>query len=98
VLGDFDLALVMTVNPGYGGQKLIEACVRKVADVRRMLDQAGCRAMVEVDGGVNRTTAPMLVSAGADMLVTGSAAFGAADAGAFIRGLKALDHQTSVTI
>jgi len=53
---------------------------------------------VEVDGGVNRTTAPMLVSAGADMLETGSAAFGAADAGAFIRGLKALDHQTSVTI
>ncbi len=89
VLGDFDLVLVMTVNPGFGGQKLIPACVRKVADVRRMLAEAGCEAIVEVDGGVNLETAPTLTRAGADMLVTGSALFGAADPRAFIERVKA---------
>ena len=88
VMGDFDLALVMTVNPGYGGQSLIPACVRKVADVRRMLAEAGCEAIVEVDGGVNLKTAPALVEAGADMLVTGSAIFGAPDARAYVEALK----------
>ena len=88
VLGDFDLALVMTVNPGYGGQKLIPACIRKVADVRKMLDEAGCDAVVEVDGGVNLQTAPALTRAGADMLVAGSAAYGAPDAKAFIESLR----------
>ena len=84
VMGDFDLALVMTVNPGYGGQKLIPACIRKVTDVRRMLAEAGCEAIVEVDGGVNLETAPMLARAGADMLVAGSALFAAPDIPAFI--------------
>ena len=88
VLGDFDLVLVMTVNPGFGGQKLIPACVRKVADVRRMLAEAGCEAIVEVDGGVNLETAPTLTRAGADMLVTGSALFGAADPREFIERVK----------
>ena len=88
VLGDFDLALVMTVNPGYGGQKLVSACIDKVAAVRRMLDEAGLDAIVEVDGGVNLQTAPALVRAGADMLVTGSAAFGAKDAKAFMEALR----------
>lgn len=90
VLGDFDLALVMTVNPGYGGQKLIPACIDKVAEVRRMLNGAGVDAIVEVDGGVNLETAPKLVAAGADMLVAGSALYGAADAGAFIRAVKGI--------
>lgn len=90
VLGDFDLALVMTVNPGYGGQKLIPACIDKVAEVRRMLNGAGADAIVEVDGGVNLETAPKLVAAGADMLVAGSALYGAADAGAFIRTVKGI--------
>ncbi len=89
VLGDFDLALVMTVDPGFGGQKLIPACVRKVTDVRRMLAEAGCEAIVEVDGGVNLETAPTLTRAGADMLVAGSALFGAADPRAFIERVKA---------
>ena len=89
VLGDFDLALVMTVNPGYGGQKLIPACIDKVREVRDMLDRAGVQAIVEVDGGVNLKTAPKLVAAGADMLVAGSALFGAEDARAFIEGVRA---------
>ena len=88
VLGDFDLALVMTVNPGYGGQKLIPACIDKVGEVRGMLNRACIDAIVEVDGGVNLQTAPKLVAAGADTLVAGSALFGAPDARAFIETLK----------
>lgn len=89
VLGDFDLALVMTVNPGFGGQKLIPACIDKVRAVRGMLDEAGLRdVFVEVDGGVNTQTAPLLTAAGADMLVAGSALYGAEDAKAFIRAVK----------
>jgi len=88
VLGDFDLALVMTVNPGYGGQKLIPACIDKVGEVRGMLNRACIDAIVEVDGGVNLQTAPKLVAAGADTLVAGSALFGAPDAKAFIETLK----------
>ena len=89
VLGDFDLALVMTVNPGYGGQKLIPACIDKVRAVRGMLDEAGLRdVFVEVDGGVNTQTAPLLTAAGADMLVAGSALYGAEDVKAFIRAVK----------
>ena len=88
VLGDFDLALVMTVNPGFGGQKLIPACVEKVAAIRQMLDEAGCDAIIEVDGGVNTQTAPMLMEAGATMLVAGSALYGAEDARAFIDTIR----------
>ena len=88
VLGDFDLALVMTVNPGFGGQKLIPACVEKVAAIRQMLDEAGCDAIIEVDGGVNTQTAPMLMAAGATMLVAGSALYGAPDAKAFIDTIR----------
>ena len=88
VMGDFDLALVMTVNPGFGGQKLIPGCVRKIAEIRRMLDEAGCDAIIEVDGGVNTQTAPMLMEAGATMLVAGSALYGAPDAKAFIDTIR----------
>lgn len=88
VLGDFDLALVMTVNPGFGGQKLIPACIDKVGEVRGMLNRACIDAIVEVDGGVNLQTAPKLVAAGADTLVAGSALFGAPDVKVFIETLK----------
>ena len=88
VLGDFDLALVMTVNPGFGGQKLIPSAVEKIAEIDHMLKSAGVQAEIEVDGGVNLETAPKLVAAGADTLVAGSALFGAPDAKAFIDTLK----------
>ena len=88
VLGDFDLALVMTVNPGFGGQKLIPACVDKVADLRAMLDAAGKDAIIEVDGGVNLNTAPELMQRGATMLVAGSASFNAPDPKAFMDALR----------
>lgn len=88
VMGDFDLVLVMTVNPGFGGQKLIKGCVDKIAEIRHMLDTAGCEAIIEVDGGVNTQTAPKLMRAGATMLVAGSALYGAQDAKAFIDKIR----------
>ena len=90
VMGDFDLALVMTVNPGFGGQKMIRSSVEKIAEIREMLDNAGCDAIIEVDGGVNEQTAPMLLERGATMLVAGSALYGVPDAKAFIDHVKAM--------
>ena len=88
VLDGLDLVLVMTVNPGFGGQKLIPSCIEKIAEVRGMLDRAHSSAILEVDGGVNEQTAASLVEKGATMLVAGSALFGAADVEAFIRFLQ----------
>lgn len=75
VIGDVDLVLVMTVNPGFGGQKYIHSVTRKIAKVREMLDKAGSGAELEVDGGINSETAPIAVEAGARVLVAGSAVF-----------------------
>ncbi len=91
VIGDIDLALVMTVNPGFGGQKLIPAAADKVADIKRMIDAAGSHAIIEVDGGVNTKTAPALVEKGASLLVAGSALYGAEDARAFVDALHAMN-------
>ena len=88
VLDAADLVLVMTVNPGFGGQKLIAACVRKIADMRALLDARGVGDS-RGRGGVSERTAPQLTEAGATMLVAGSALFGAPDAAAFIRAVKA---------
>ncbi len=90
VLGDFDLALVMTVNPGFGGQKLIPSAVEKIAEIDRMLKEAGVQAEIEVDGGVNEAIAPTLVAKGATVLVAGSALYGAKDAASFVRNIKKL--------
>ena len=84
-----DLVLVMTVNPGYGGQRLIPRCVRKVAQVADERRQAGARFLIQVDGGVNRDSAPDLRRAGADVLVVGTAFFGAPDPAAVVRDLSA---------
>lgn len=75
VLPFLDVVLVMTVNPGYGGQKLIPETVGKVARLRRILDDYGYEAEIQVDGGVNASTAQMMVEAGATVLVAGSAVF-----------------------
>lgn len=77
VLNDVELVLVMTVNPGFGGQTLIEHTLRKVAQVREMLDGAGSEAELEVDGGVEPETAERVVAAGATVLVAGEAIFNA---------------------
>ena len=75
VAADVDLVLVMSVNPGFGGQAFIEASVDKVARVRRLLDEAGSEAELEVDGGVDAGNAPALAEAGATVLVAGSSVF-----------------------
>lgn len=76
VLPDIDLLLVMTVNPGFGGQRFIPEMLRKIARARAMLDEAGSDAWLEVDGGINGVTTPMVVRAGARVLVAGSSVFG----------------------
>lgn len=90
VMGDFDLALVMTVNPGFGGQKLIQSALEKIAEIRSMLECFGAKAIIEVDGGINEQTAALAIKRGATMLVAGSALFGAPDAAGFIANVKAL--------
>ncbi len=75
VLPDLDLALVMTVNPGFGGQRYIETMTGKIEQLRRILDEKGYNAELEVDGGVSAQTAPGIVRAGARVLVAGSAVF-----------------------
>jgi ribulose-phosphate 3-epimerase len=77
VYQDLDLLLVMTVNPGFGGQALIPATVGKTRRARDLLDRLGASAELEVDGGVNQETTPLVVQAGADVLVAGSAIFNA---------------------
>ena len=75
VLGDIDLVLVMSVNPGFGGQSFIDSQLAKIAALRRMIDATGRVIDLEVDGGVNAETARTAVAAGADMLVAGTAVF-----------------------
>lgn len=76
VIPDLDLLLVMTVNPGFGGQQFIPEMLRKIARARAMLDEAGSEAWLEVDGGINGATTPLVVRAGARVLVAGSSVFG----------------------
>jgi ribulose-phosphate 3-epimerase len=75
VLGDVDLILVMSVNPGFGGQAFIVSQLRKIEEIRTLIDKSGRDIMLEVDGGVNAQTAPLAIAAGADVLVAGSAVF-----------------------
>ncbi len=90
IVQDADMVLLMSVNPGFGGQCFIENTIAKVKRLRRMLDEQGSNALIEVDGGVQAETAPRLVEAGADVLVSGSYVFRAADPVATIASLKAL--------
>lgn len=76
ILSDLDLVLVMSVNPGFGGQAFIDSSVEKIEQVRRMLDERGLTAELQVDGGIGLDTAERVVRAGARMLVAGSAVFG----------------------
>ena len=89
IAGDLDYVLVMTVNPGFGGQTFIPRSESKVRAVRAILDGAGSRAPIEVDGGIDVTTAPRIVAAGADVLVAGHAVFGSPDPERAIRDLRA---------
>ena len=88
VLGDCAMVLVMTVNPGFGGQQYIEACTEKVRRLRQMADARGQALEIEVDGGVNPDTAAAGAAAGANVLVAGTAVFGARDYGQAIGALR----------
>jgi ribulose-phosphate 3-epimerase len=79
VLGNVELVLVMTVNPGFGGQDFIPETLGKIRELRRTLGGRGLDCELEVDGGIHEQTAPLAAEAGADVLVAGSAVFGAAD-------------------
>lgn len=90
VLGDVGLVLVMTVNPGFGGQKLIPSALEKIGEVRGMLDAIGSDALLEVDGGVTAENAHEFTRRGATLLVSGTGAFGAPDMAAAIAEMKKL--------
>jgi len=89
VAADLDLLLIMTVNPGFGGQRFIASSLDKVCRARRVLDQTGSRAALEVDGGIARDTIGEVWRAGADTFVAGNAVFAANDPAAEIRALRA---------
>lgn len=88
IICDVDLVLLMSVNPGFGGQKFIENTIAKTKRLRKLIDESGSKALIEIDGGVNGETAPRLREAGADVLVSGSYVFGAKDPIATIKSLK----------
>ena len=90
IIADVDMVLLMSVNPGFGGQKFIENTIDKVKRLRKMITEKGCKTLIEVDGGVQGETAPRLVQAGVDVLVSGSYVFGAKDPEEVIRSLRVL--------
>ena len=90
IIGDLDMVLLMSVNPGFGGQKFIENTIDKVKRLRQLITEKGCQTLIEVDGGVQGETAPRLVAAGVDVLVSGSYVFNAPDPKQVIHDLRSL--------
>jgi ribulose-phosphate 3-epimerase len=90
IIADLDVVMLMTVNPGFGAQRFIEHSLDKVSRLRSLIRRTGSHALIEVDGGVNRTTAPLLADAGVDVYVAGSAIFGKEDPCKEVRELKNL--------
>ncbi len=90
IITDVDLVMLMSVNPGFGGQKFITHSLDKTRKLRELIDRTGSKALIEIDGGVNRDTGLQLVKAGADVLVAGSAVFKAANPVEEVRILKHL--------
>jgi ribulose-phosphate 3-epimerase len=88
ILPDADLLLIMSVNPGFGGQSFIPASLQKIAQARAMIERVHSRALLEVDGGVKVENAAQIVQAGADILVSGSAIFSSRDYGATIKAMR----------
>jgi ribulose-phosphate 3-epimerase len=89
VLEKLDLILVMTVNPGFGGQKFLSSQLRKIENLRKKIDKIGKKIELEVDGGINEETSKIAASAGADVLVSGSYIFGSRDYAGAIKKLRA---------
>ena len=90
IICDVHMVLIMSVNPGFGGQKFIENAVNKVRELKKLIETSGSNALIEVDGGVNLETGKLLVDAGADILVAGSAIFKAENPTSMIKEMKNL--------
>ena len=90
IIGDLDMVLLMSVNPGYGGQKFIEHTYEKVSRLKELVEKSGSDCLIEIDGGVNAQNAVLLKNAGADAVVAGSSIFGAADPKAGIQEMKSI--------
>ena len=90
IVADLDMVLLMSVNPGFGGQKFIPQTLNKLKELRELVDATGSHAVIEIDGGVNLETGKLLVDAGADALVAGNAVFKAPDMVEMIHQLKNL--------
>jgi ribulose-phosphate 3-epimerase len=90
VLTDIDLVCLMSVNPGFGGQKFIPQTLEKIKTLRRMIDEKGLKVQIEIDGGVTLENASTIIAAGADVLVAGNTVFSSFDPKAAIAQLKAL--------
>lgn len=88
IIQDIDMVLLMTVNPGFGGQQFIEHSIQKVKKLKELIQRTGSHTLIQVDGGVNADTAPRLVQAGVDVLVAGSYVFGAEQPEERIKQLK----------
>ena len=98
ILPEIDLLLVMTVNPGFGGQKFIEGMLPKIAQAKRMIRQIAPEVLIEVDGGVTLKNIRSIADAGADILVAGSSVFGSGNYPETIGAMKALLASPTVTV
>ena len=98
ILPDIDLLLIMTVNPGFGGQKFIKGSLPKIAAAKRMIREVAPEVLLEVDGGVTLKNIRSIADTGADVLVAGSAIFGSGDYRETIRAMKALVAAPAVTV
>ena len=88
ILPDLDMVVIMSVNPGFGGQSFIPSAMDKIRGLRKRIDDLGCATEIEVDGGVKPENAAAVIAAGADILVAGSAVFGKKDYAAAIKGIR----------
>jgi ribulose-phosphate 3-epimerase len=91
IIADVDLVLIMSVNPGFGGQTFIERSLKRIAELKELILKNNSNALIEVDGGVTLDNAALLVAAGADVLVAGNTVFGSDDPAGTIRQLKAMN-------
>jgi len=95
VIQDVDLVLIMSVNPGFGGQKFIQAVLPKIAQVRQMFEKAGKEVLISVDGGINTETAQQVTAAGANVLVAGNSIYGAPNIAQAIKNLREAERPIS---
>lgn len=92
IIKDLDLVLIMSVNPGFGGQSFIENTYKKISELKKLIEKSGSNAVIEIDGGVNGKNAEQLVATGADVLVAGSFVFKSEDPSKTIHELKHLKY------